>query len=332
MPTVSVIVPVYNVEQYLPRCIDSILRQSFTDYELILVDDGSSDNCGMICDEYAKRDKRIHVIHQQNMGVSAARNTGLDNANGYWIAFVDSDDWIHKDYLMILLSGALTDTEIVICGCKQTNNEEEIDKEFHSVKFRNASLNEIQKDHFARSRVWGRIIRRETIGNNRFITGSEPAEDSCFNELLYSENIRFRVSDTELYYYYMRDDSAIHSHLGRLFFNTIDLLLDCLNDIKEQSKRSRIIMRCYKYVFSARYGERYCDDYLEVKKSCKTYFNKLSKYLSELSRRERMIMLTFQKSPSLYRLWRIINDPTLLHFEKKQRELKKMRHIDSQHI
>ena len=90
-PKISVIVPVYKVEEYLHRCVDSILSQSFTDFELILVDDGSPDNCGKICDEYAQKDSRVKVFHKPNGGVSSARNYGLDNAKGEWIAFVDSE-------------------------------------------------------------------------------------------------------------------------------------------------------------------------------------------------------------------------------------------------
>ncbi|MBQ9861711.1 MAG: glycosyltransferase [Clostridia bacterium] len=91
-PTISVIVPVYNVERYLPRCIDSILSQTFTDFQLILIDDGSPDACGRICDEYAARDPRIGVIHQENAGVGSARNAGLDAAVGKYIYFIDPDD------------------------------------------------------------------------------------------------------------------------------------------------------------------------------------------------------------------------------------------------
>ncbi|MDR2409141.1 MAG: glycosyltransferase, partial [Bacteroidales bacterium] len=93
MTVLSIIVPVYKVEPYLRRCIDSILAQTFTDFECILIDDGSPDGCPAICDEYAEKDKRIMVIHQENEGVSAARNAGLDIAKGEWIGFVDSDDW-----------------------------------------------------------------------------------------------------------------------------------------------------------------------------------------------------------------------------------------------
>ena len=106
MATISVIVPVYKVEPYLHRCVDSILAQSFQDFELILVDDGSPDRCGVICDEYAQKDSRVRVIHQQNGGLSAARNAGIDlvlaDSESQWLSFVDSDDWIHPLYLELL--------------------------------------------------------------------------------------------------------------------------------------------------------------------------------------------------------------------------------------
>ena len=97
MPEISIIVPIYNVEQYLKRCVDSILAQTFKDFELILVDDGSPDSCPFICDEYARIDSRIKVIHKANGGLSDARNAGLEMAMGNYIAFVDSDDWIASD-------------------------------------------------------------------------------------------------------------------------------------------------------------------------------------------------------------------------------------------
>lgn len=97
MPRLSVIVPVYSAEKYITKCLDSILSQTFTDFELLLVDDGSPDRCGEICDQYAKMDKRIKVFHKDNGGVSNARNLGLSKADGAYIAFVDPDDYIDKD-------------------------------------------------------------------------------------------------------------------------------------------------------------------------------------------------------------------------------------------
>jgi glycosyltransferase involved in cell wall biosynthesis len=98
-PKVSIIIPVYNVEKYLRECLDSVIAQTFTDWECILVDDGSKDTSPVICDEYAKRDNRFRVIHKGNGGASLARNIGIDNAHGDWITFVDSDDWLSEDYL-----------------------------------------------------------------------------------------------------------------------------------------------------------------------------------------------------------------------------------------
>ena len=99
MPKVSIIVPIYKAEKYLHRCVDSIIAQTFTDWELLLVDDGSPDRSGEICDEYTGRDNRIRVIHKENGGVSSARNAGLDVAKGQWVVFVDSDDWCEAYYL-----------------------------------------------------------------------------------------------------------------------------------------------------------------------------------------------------------------------------------------
>lgn len=120
MPKISVIVPVYKVEQYIHRCIDSILSQTFADFELILVDDGSPDNCPEICDEYAKKDPRVVVIHQENGGLSAARNAGIDwtfaHSDSQWLSFIDSDDWVHREYLERLLAAAVeNNAEVAFC-------------------------------------------------------------------------------------------------------------------------------------------------------------------------------------------------------------------------
>lgn len=129
MPQISVIVPVYKVEQYLHRCVDSILAQTFADFELILVDDGSPDNSGAICDEYAQKDDRITVIHQENGGLSAARNAGIDwafaNSDSQWLTFIDSDDWIHPEYLQRLLDAALKhQVSISACDFETTTGDD----------------------------------------------------------------------------------------------------------------------------------------------------------------------------------------------------------------
>lgn len=119
-PKISIIVPVYNVEQYLPRCIDSILTQTFSDFELILVNDGSPDRCPNICDEYAIRDARIQVIHKENSGVSNSRNAGIEVSKGAYIAFVDSDDYLDKNYLKSLYD---CQCDLAICGRETLDQE-----------------------------------------------------------------------------------------------------------------------------------------------------------------------------------------------------------------
>lgn len=120
MPLISVIVPIYKVENYLQRCVDSIRNQTYTDLEIILVDDGSPDNCGFMCDNYAKEDKRIKVVHKMNGGLSDARNAGIEIATGEYIVFVDSDDWLDLDMIEILYN-LLIETDADIAECSYRN-------------------------------------------------------------------------------------------------------------------------------------------------------------------------------------------------------------------
>lgn len=133
-PLISVIVPVYNVENYLHKCVDSILAQTLNDFELILVDDGSLDNCGDICDEYAKKDWRVRVIHKPNGGVSSARNAGIEFARGEWLCFVDGDDTVEVDYLLKLVKGAnpQNDNQFALCGYRNVYINKENESDTHT--------------------------------------------------------------------------------------------------------------------------------------------------------------------------------------------------------
>lgn len=176
MSGISIIVPIHNTEQYLKRCLDSILKQSFQDFSLILVDDGSTDDCGKICDEYASRDQRISVIHQENKGVSGARNSGLDFAfksqNPKWIAFVDSDDCIHLNFFETLFKVAEKySVNISACSYQQLKEplcEEPIHK--YDVQIYNGEEFGCEQNKHAQS-VWGMLINGELIRNIRFPEG-----------------------------------------------------------------------------------------------------------------------------------------------------------------
>lgn len=164
-PLISVIVPVYKVEKYLRRCVDSILAQTFTDFELLLVDDGSPDNSGKICDEYAALDPRVRVFHKPNGGVSSARNLGLDNARGEWIVFVDSDDWVGEEYLSNLFGAVKGGTEIVIAYATIESFKGSVEEHYPQ---QSVDLNDIyklfeQNDLEWHTSPWAKLFKRSLI-------------------------------------------------------------------------------------------------------------------------------------------------------------------------
>lgn len=322
MPKVSFVVPVYKVEDYLARCVDSILKQSFRDFEVILVDDGSPDNCGTICDDYAEKDDRVRVVHQKNSKSAAARNTGIDIAQGEWLALVDADDWIHKDYLKILLSGVQDDTDVVLCDCMITGSNLEEDHEAEDAEFKNVTFAEIEANHVANTRVWARLYKRETVGSVRFISGAEPVDDACFNVFLLERSMHFRLTDAKLYYYYMREGSAISDHMGRAASRSVEPIVNALSTVSDPEKRARIIVRCYKTVFFARYLEMFSSDYKTIEGKCRELLNLLKPYRKELTYKKRIIYGALAEYPILYRIWRVYNDPSLLKYERNQKQLR----------
>lgn len=185
---ISVIVPVYNVEKYLAKCIESILKQSYRNFELILVDDGSPDKCPVICDQYAEQDERIIVIHQENSGVSAARNAGLDKAKGKYIGFVDPDDFIAPDmYEKMLYTMEQCYAELVICGYEYYDESYRIDEKRQYPEKAAEILN--QKELMRRMSdmpptvrhgVVNKLFRTEYLKNLRFVEGLHSSEDVLF--------------------------------------------------------------------------------------------------------------------------------------------------------
>ena len=168
-PLLSIIVPIYNVEEYLPECLDSIFAQTFTDYELILVDDGSPDNCPKICDEAASKDARVRVIHQKNGGLSAARNAGLDIARGEWIGFIDSDDMIPVNYYETLYRAAQDGkAELAVCNlCLVDEQGNKLRKQYLGVRNEVLSAEDVLAQiecvvfHMASNKVYHRNVFAE---------------------------------------------------------------------------------------------------------------------------------------------------------------------------
>ena len=185
-PVISVVVPVYNTEPYLYCCIDSILSQTFTDFELLLIDDGSTDRSGVICDEYASKDKRIRAFHKENGGVSSARNKGLDEARGEWIAFVDSDDWTEPNYLMDLFTHISDKIDLVISYPKvYMSNFVCFEDSFSSYMVLEKELFWrlfVENDLTRHVNPWGKLYRKSIIEENRirFYEQIHWGEDAVF--------------------------------------------------------------------------------------------------------------------------------------------------------
>ena len=167
-PKISIIVPIYKIERYLHQCIDSILEQTFTDFELLLIDDGSQDRCPAICDEYAEKDERIRVFHKPNGGLTSARNCGLDNAKGEWIMHIDGDDWIEPTYIEELYNAAIkNDADIAICGFRFVFEECRYLEEYHPTIWDNnksASLNRYIASKW--TTAWGSIHKSSLYKDN----------------------------------------------------------------------------------------------------------------------------------------------------------------------
>lgn len=224
MPKISVIVPVYNTEKSLHRSIDSILSQTFTDFELLLIDDGSKDSSGEICDEYAQKDSRVRVFHKENGGVSSARNLGLDNTQGEWVTFVDSDDWIEKNAIDALVCHC--DADMIIAPIKfekdntigiLTNKREIIkNKEF-------CHLISTEIDHSAICSPCSKLFFTPIINEHhiRFNQSLHFGEDSVFVKtyLLHAESLRV-IPD--LCYHYDDIGDNIYEKYSRSFRPILD--------------------------------------------------------------------------------------------------------------
>ncbi len=240
MSQISVIVPVYKVEAYLPACIDSILAQTFTDFELILIDDGSPDHCGTICDEYAKKDVRIHVIHQENGGLSAARNAGIDwvfeNSDSQWITFVDSDDLIHPKYLEYLLSMVQnTGAQISTCGMLEFSEESDVpDSNFDLANNTfvytgiNAALNQYKERSKIGVSACGKLYQTSLFSNIRYPIG-KLHEDQAVTPIVLSLAEAVAVSSFKLYYYRFREQSIMHNQFSIKRYDDIESVDACIH-------------------------------------------------------------------------------------------------------
>ncbi len=215
MPEISIIVPVYNAEDYLVRCLDSIKKQNFTEWECILVNDGSTDNSVELCNRYADEDSRFKVINKNNGGVSSARNVGLDVAVGTWIAFVDSDDFVDPDYLTIPESLRICDIVQKSYTILKKSEQTEI-----PLPLRDGCVLK-DRDSLCRfflnkrnNALWDKIFKRTLVGDCRFDTSISIGEDFMFQTVLMQRVNLYGFSEVGKYMYVIRDGSAMSNIEG----------------------------------------------------------------------------------------------------------------------
>ena len=266
---ISVIVPIYKIEKYLPQCIESLLNQSFLDFELILVDDGSPDTCPQICDDYAKSDNRVKVIHKANGGLVSARKEGLKSANGNYITFVDGDDWVDKFYLDIMFRLAdANKADLVVTG-----HFREFDGKIETIKPKNVGIydeNDLIKEilpnaiyngefceHGISTYVWNKLFKKELLDQILFNVPDDVVmgEDAAITFSYLTICKKLVISSTPLYYYRQRHDSIVKSvenpkieyyRLG-LLMNYLQSKLKLSLDEKKHKRTNKPIIYTLKY-------------------------------------------------------------------------------------
>lgn len=323
---ISVIIPVYNMEKYLVRCLDSVINNTYANLEIICVNDGSSDHSLQILKRYQKNDPRILIINQENMGISAARNAGLALAKGGWIAFIDSDDWVHKQYFEILLFfGKKTDVDIIIGGTQIISEDTLTNQLINTAELQSESFSatELKKMHLEYTRVWGRLFKFTCLKDHLFVPGLRYLEDSIFNVMLYDTTTRIGYLNFPLYYYCLQENSLIHSTQVLPQLSNISI---AINYSKENwyrfsdYQRSQIAERLYKLVLSARFMAEGTIEYREAKKNASDLFDAIKDMNKSIPLKKRIMFGVFREYPILYKAYRLYDDPTLKDHLRKKRQ------------
>ena len=253
---ISVIVPVYNVEAYLERCVESILQQTYAHFELILINDGSTDSSGQICDRLASQYENIKVYHIENAGVSNARNMGIQLATGSWVTFIDSDDFVTQDYLATLASAVEgLNVGFVIAPLHHIKNGIVTDIPPHSGKTELWSTEETMKELLMTTRTSffpvAKLFKRNLLADEKFNTNYHLAEDALFlTELLLKTRCSCVFIDKPVYYYDHREGSATTS-VNRHVFDTIEVYQQIIAQVSQafpNLKYELINRECWSYI------------------------------------------------------------------------------------
>lgn len=214
-PNISVIIPVYNNEMYICRCLDSVLMQTYTNYEIIIIDDGSTDGSGAICDQYQKNHKNIHVIHQRNMGLASSRKTGIENANGKYVTFIDSDDYVSRELLEYLYN-YIEDYDIITCAHTVISASKERAKipfkeEYRDIQNTEQMIRMFFEEKYIEASAWGKLVKRDLYFQIDMCEGAVPGEEICTSLQLLRLANGIRILSKPLYFYWQNLQGISHS-------------------------------------------------------------------------------------------------------------------------
>ncbi|AXI10771.1 capsular biosynthesis protein CpsJ [Oceanobacillus zhaokaii] len=325
-PSISIIVPVYNVEQYIHKCIDSILAQSFKDFELIIVNDGSTDNGGRICDEYATLDNRITVFHKENGGLSSARNKGISLAKGNYIAFVDSDDFVHPKMYEILFNYVVSSSaDIAICDYQEVNEDEknEIEKlEFDSRVEKYNNVEALYQLYTTKGLQFviacNKLFKSSLFNKIKFEEGMIHEDEFMAHRILYESEIIIYLP-VKLYFYLQRKGSIINSKFN---INRLDAVyaykkrVDFFREINQYELQK---MAEYNYVhLFFTFFFKVKDKVPNSKGKLKQVKSDFTKILIQLlknplfSKKEKILWIVYTINPSLFQLYVRFRNGTVL--------------------
>lgn len=309
---ISVIVPVYNAESTLRRCVDSILKQSYQSFEIILIDDGSEDLSGRICDDYGKKDDRIIAIHQNNQGVSVARNRGLDIAKGEFITFIDSDDYVESDYLMVLFSGMVS-YGVDICMTSLLVNEGIVDRGTR-LNSNSEIISAILGDNFGNNAgPFNKLFKRSIIGSLRFDKHVYLGEDTLF-DVEYAKRCNNGVFINETLYHYDQSTSSI-SYMRNpakleMYLTYAESRRKMLSDTTKLSSNCRemLVHAFFSSILNCFYQSRYFHNRKAEMKMCLAMKEAQHKYsFSGLATRQKVTYWIMGHLPYLFPFWNAIN-------------------------
>lgn len=314
MSEISIVVPVYNVERYLNRCISSILKQTFTDFELILIDDGSKDYSASICDEYKEKDSRIKVIHQENAGLSAARNKGIEVSNGKYITFIDSDDFIHPNMLEVLYINIVNfDADIAMCDHHRVYENKEVPREFcenNITLYTNleAVRKIVEKSEERMIVAWGKLYKQNLFSDIRYPVGKYHEDEFVTYKLLYKSD-RIASTDAKLYYYLQRSNSITGSTYNIKRLEKLEALNEAIEFFQSENNKTLTYLAEFRYLLNiqiAYYRVKYEMNYNKVimKKLKNKYNDKFSEFdrgdINGIPVIKRILLIFFYISPNIY--------------------------------